>query len=611
MNRFLFLVLLLSFALATIGQRVSRTVAADVSNDTVTATGSATAIALKNRFAEIVNVMDYGAKGDGATDDTAALSAAQTRASQVGGGILIPCKVRIAGAAGTISAPIQFDVGGSLDIRTSGSVTLTGALLAPLSQIFYANGGTLTFSSQVEAVYPQWWGAKGDGATDDFGAINSAVSAAISCYQRVVGGVGGTFPVKVMTVRFPPGIYKHSQTIEPTNRNYSTCALEGIGVATLLYSGSGAAVYIGNGSTNMMTMPVTIRNLAIHTTQGNKPAGSIGLAVERVSNCVFEGLSFYGFDYAIQNLGGETCLYDFHHRGAIEHCNTGILVQQATSGGVMKPNLTTIRNGYFIDCSSNAVVIRRNPDESPINNGSGGVVSIMDCNFQSGSSGAAVCIDTPGEVPGKGAVEISRSWFEGYGPTAIQLTAGSATLRHCMIVEGATPILLMDTTSRVSLEQLESYFGTAPTANAIVSRYDGTAAGIASQINSIGTKIQAYNCTVYLTAGNLVPLDAMCLGALSGATVTTKDGITSSLSQNGYSDVLDLSGGGVWFVTCKQSDGGSAWRATALVVSNGLALNVTYLEQTNVNITGSGAYVRLTNTNPFPMALSWTALRFQ
>jgi len=108
------------------------------------------------------------------------LAAAQTAAAAAGKGILVGRQVILTGAAGTISVPIRFEGGGSLDLQSGGSVTLTGALDAPLTQIFYANGGTLTFSAKVTHVVPQWWGAKGDGVTDDTAAFSAGCAAAVA-----------------------------------------------------------------------------------------------------------------------------------------------------------------------------------------------------------------------------------------------------------------------------------------------------------------------------------------------------------------------------------------------------------------------------------------------
>ena len=48
----------------------------DVSQNRVKATGSTTPRALKDRWSDIANVLDFGCKGDGVTDDSACFRAA-------------------------------------------------------------------------------------------------------------------------------------------------------------------------------------------------------------------------------------------------------------------------------------------------------------------------------------------------------------------------------------------------------------------------------------------------------------------------------------------------------------------------------------------------------
>jgi hypothetical protein len=62
----------------------------NISNSTAIATGSTTARSLANRFADVVNVKDFGAVGDGVADDTAAIQAAFNFIPASGGEVIIP-----------------------------------------------------------------------------------------------------------------------------------------------------------------------------------------------------------------------------------------------------------------------------------------------------------------------------------------------------------------------------------------------------------------------------------------------------------------------------------------------------------------------------------------
>ena len=88
-------------------------------------------------------------------------------------------------------------------------------------------------------------------------------------------------------------------------------------------------------------------------------------------------------------------------------------------------------------------------------------------------------------------------------------------------------------------------------------------------------------------------------------------GVTASIAAGGFEDVKDLGGNnGTWIVGVQQADGGTAWRACAIVFNSGAALTVASITSNNVTVGSSGTSIRLTNTSGSPIELQWSILKF-
>jgi hypothetical protein len=125
----------------------------------------------QSKLRDVVSVKDFGAVGDGVTDDTAAIQAAAAT-----------------GVALYFPRPAAF-------YRITASITLSAPITAGLYKIF-GGTGSVTFSlGSVEEVYPEWWGIDG---VDDHTEINKALLAfnTVALTQKYT--VGSTGPLVVM-----------------------------------------------------------------------------------------------------------------------------------------------------------------------------------------------------------------------------------------------------------------------------------------------------------------------------------------------------------------------------------------------------------------------------
>lgn len=135
----------------------------------------------------IYNVKAYGAKGDGSTDDASKIADAITAASTNGGIVYFPPGTYVVGSAITFPSNVtaEFSNGAKLSINSGITVTINGPIHAGLYHIF-SGAGTVAGNIKVLYVVPQWWGAKGDGVTDDTISIQKSINAVFAIGNGVV-----------------------------------------------------------------------------------------------------------------------------------------------------------------------------------------------------------------------------------------------------------------------------------------------------------------------------------------------------------------------------------------------------------------------------------------
>lgn len=173
------------------------------------------------------------------TADVRDYSSLSTAISAQGGfptTITIPNTVNI---TSSLSVPsnihLAFTGAGKLNISSGQTVTVSGALTAPLTQIVTGTGALFfAAGSPSLRVYPQWWGAVGDGST----ICTSAIQAAADSLRDVGGSVfffSGTYIIK------KPGVHLQGTV----SHSYSNIAFVGDGATSVLKAGE--AIGTNNG----------------------------------------------------------------------------------------------------------------------------------------------------------------------------------------------------------------------------------------------------------------------------------------------------------------------------------------------------------------------------
>lgn len=226
-------------------------------------------------------------------------------AAMPGGGATLVVNTSMSAAGVTIPAYVQLKMTGRAQLTGSGTVTIVGDFEAPKNKRVFASGLTASFSGNKSApeFYPQWWGATGDGVTDDTTALQAGMTAAVS--------------VNAGTIRVPAGTYRYT-SLGLSNNVLHSISLIGVGSA----SGGTIFDWIGTGTgfkTNFSSFS-SIERIYFHGnnsgigalfTGPNAGTNSHGM---RVVNCIFQdfdyGVSVGESSHAASEIVFESCVFD-------------------------------------------------------------------------------------------------------------------------------------------------------------------------------------------------------------------------------------------------------------------------------------------------------------
>src|SRR5574337_892272 len=156
---------------------------------------------LSAKLSDQYSVCDYGAVGDGATNNAAFL--ANCPATD----LLVPPGTYLVNSNTTIASNLRFAAGAILKPANGMTITLSASFSALPVQIFdLSAGGTIVLPQQMTDFCAEWWGANVT-RTDNDVPINAAMAA--------VGNISGT--VASGNVTLERGNYKISNTINLVN----------------------------------------------------------------------------------------------------------------------------------------------------------------------------------------------------------------------------------------------------------------------------------------------------------------------------------------------------------------------------------------------------------
>lgn len=398
------------------------------------------------RYCDQFGGTDAGAKiaaciadlpSSGGTADARGLEGAQTISSDVFSAVTKPVRLVLGAATYSMNVSVvmpanitlEISQGGSLSIATGTTTTIRGALIASLTKIFTLNGtGLVSFTGNgtIRELYPQWWGAAGDGpATDD----TAAIQAAIAALPAVVSNFGHSDftqsnPVACVVLPSPSSYYK---TTAPLNITKSGTCLRGAnGPVRVENATSGANVINVDAGSDTILFGVRIEDLQL------KGAGnsSRALYLDQVWRSDFRiwANSHPGTCLYAESTGTQTGAHFNHYKIDCESNQNAVIGIYSKGGRSNVYEVRTRENEVGIKLENeNGSVLR----DSYIESNNGGTAKVGAQFVDSLAGGAAAGSGSPRFIN-----TIENTYFENNTNFSVDADAGNRVILHNIRADG-------------------------------------------------------------------------------------------------------------------------------------------------------------------------------
>lgn len=329
---------------------------------TVVATNSNTPRTLADRFGEIGDVKNFGAVGNGITDDSAALISAN-----LADNIFFSPGTYVVKSNITFTKPVVFSAGAIIDIANGVTVAFNKGFSAGVYKVFNINGtAQVTFNSQYITVgYPEWWGAITNVASDSTDAIKACFAAlSITELQPADYYIATTLVLNVA-----------GRTLRGAGPFYN--GVTGDSTRIISLTGSNNVIQVGPNSApatiNDHTHGITLENFQVSRAAApNIASGCCGIlsrwtlyqnisnvkSVESIISFQYQGTvacytaNCWAFRSVAGSGGGSDYWYGFYVNGATKTIaasggNASIYFSDTNSN--IPPGIITNSNGFYID----------------------------------------------------------------------------------------------------------------------------------------------------------------------------------------------------------------------------------------------------------------------